>query len=70
MTIEDIKTQVEAIQRGDYEHWACDPRVDYETAVGLLRQRVRTIAWQPGYKEEAYALLATLTRPVDWKETE
>jgi hypothetical protein len=62
MDITELKARVEAIQRGEYEHFAFDPRVDYHTAVMMLSREVQSIAWQAGYKEEAQELIAQLKR--------
>lgn len=60
MLITELKQQADAIKRGDYEKWAFDERVDRATAIAILEQQVKAIAWQPGYKEEAYQIIADL----------
>ena len=60
MSIQELKDKADAIRRGEYEKFAHDERVNFYTAVAMLAREVRAIAWQPGYKEEALAIIAQL----------
>ena len=60
MTLKELSEAVAALNRGEYEHWAFDPKVDYQTACALLRQQVNRIAWQPWARAEVGEILSQL----------
>lgn len=61
MTLAKLQQQVDEINRGEYEHWAFDPRVDRHLAVTVLRQEVSGIAWQSWAKAEAHKIMSQLS---------
>lgn len=62
MTLATLKALVDAIQRGEYERWSFNPAVGRATAVELLTEHVRAIAWQPAARKEAFRLLDGLNK--------